>query len=130
MDQSKVIKFRAWSKNLAIPGSNEFMEYSDQMGGLKKFFSVYPKSGVVLNGAAERFIMRFSGLINNYGEEIYEGDILRHPEGKIADKIVVFEEGCFITKKSFEDDDPCYLFDQLHYHRIGNIYQHKHLMQS
>jgi uncharacterized phage protein (TIGR01671 family) len=133
------IKFRCWNINLAVPGSNEFMEYSDKIG-IRKFFDSYPKAGVVLNGGAERVIMQFSGLRDKYNVAIYEGDLmaLYDEEGnhKFTYK-VVFEDAKFVLyhiksdygkwgdlSRAFDPD-----FTKYDFHVIGNIYQNPELLK-
>ena len=145
--EQRVIKFRAYSKNLKVPGSNEFMEYSDKMGGLKKFFDSYPKSGRVLNGGAERFIMQYSGLKDKNGKEIYESDLLRYPgdDTHFTAYEVFFHDG-----DENSDYNIGFSIDRTHHQGsicggiipsfkpksviqmevCGNIYEHKHLVKD
>lgn len=127
---SRIIKFRAWSKNIAMPGSNEFMEYSDKIG-LMKFFSIYPKQGVVMNGAAERFIMQFTGLLDKNGKEIYEGDILQYSMPNMeGDGSTTYTELVHFENGSFElDGCPCYVGADIG-EVIGNIHENPELQNE
>ena len=124
---SRELKFRAWDTKVKQP-------MWDHEGCL----SLLLLQGRVLNGTAaeegrehlERFkIMQYTGLKDNNGKEIYEGDILRAikncltKEGETV-KVVNFERGCFMSG----DVDLIISVEGFHPEIIGNIYENPELL--
>ena len=64
------IKFRCYMENLAVPGSNEFMLYSDECKSMSEFWR---QARCSPKGSA-RHIMLCTGEKDYLGREIYVGD--------------------------------------------------------
>lgn len=115
------LKFRAFNNNvLGVPFTLEeistFEVNSDRIG------STWPEDTV---------FMQFTGLLDKNGKEIYEGDIIKFPDG-IA--VVNFNEGSFVLEgvESFYKISIRYNFT---YHIkscevVGNIYENPELLNQ
>lgn len=80
-------------------------------------------------------IMEYTGLKDNNGKEIYEGDILQYlfnEVDEIDQAIVIFDEGAWCSKT--DDHQSEYLFEELqsnafsYIYIIGNIYENPELI--
>ncbi|WP_346234528.1 YopX family protein [Lysinibacillus telephonicus] len=69
----------------------------------------------------------FTGLLDTNGVEIYEGDIVRHATDEGIYK-VIFDDGGFYVENLFEYDFQT--IDEYPLEVIGNIYEHKHLLEE
>jgi hypothetical protein len=76
-------------------------------------------------------IMRFAGMVDKYGRDIFEGDIVK-AEGVGIPLLVMFEKGCFVLKPK-EDVVVSFLLcawkpDQLEV--IGNKWENSELLEK
>ena len=121
----RTIKFRAWD------------ELNQEM--------VYEKTGIFSGGKSSweilklyENVMQFTGLHDNKGKEIFEGDILNYGNyrgssnlnGKACNHIVKWDvdNACFSTKAIYESDTlfPLDSFAEI----IGNIHEHNFLLDE
>ena len=78
--------------------------------------------------------VEYTGLKDNSGVEIYEGDILRPIiiNGIIADGEVIFKDGCFEVQQITNNGLPLYdcLGTRTNFEIIGNIYEDSELVDK
>ena len=115
------IKFRAWDK------TNKRMLSQDEMTGIGNFYYNYGVSPEV----DEYALMQYTGLKDNNGKEIYEGDIVKHKDqfGNIAIGKVVWKAPEFLldfekqNRWSAEEEDTGVEV-------MGNIYENPDLFEK
>ena len=140
------IKFRVWEKNhkkwiddfAMFLTTGELLKYDRKAGGeyetvmrteeaMKELLDYDYKSIEV---------MQYTGLIDRYGKEIYEGDILKSLlDDRWFDWLVSFNEGAFIVQNIGVDG---YLMDEYRLTSsmamdrlvIGNIYENPELLKQ
>ena len=130
---SREIKFRAWITNLSIP----FMAVQGEpdIETLGSFFHHYC-------GSEQEKLMQFTGLKDQKGNDIYEGDIIgdwTDVDGKMEQSklTVYFDEMLgqwMLDNSSKQDKTISYsLFSELQdfeYEIIGNIYENPDLLPT
>jgi hypothetical protein len=67
-------------------------------------------------------IQQFTGLLDRFGVEIYEGDVIDFENGYVS--AIRFEDGCFLL------DDCIFRNDLSHGIIIGNIYENPELLDK
>lgn len=72
-------------------------------------------------------VMQYTGLKDENGTEIYEGDIVRHAADEGVYK-VIFEDGGFYVKNLFEYDFQT--INEYPLEVIGNIYENAELLKG
>jgi phage protein len=139
------IKFRVYLDKMYY--QNEYVEYDTNLAGIDFLnktvtFAAYTDGEEADNLQKYSFdendilykkdlkIMQYTGLKDEYGDEIYEGDILFESFGERYYK-VVFENGSF--RAEFEGDFEEYSFDLIDvvaqgYEVVGNIYENPELI--
>lgn len=141
------IKFRVYLDKMYY--QNEYAEYDTNLAGIDFLnktvtFAAYTDGEEADNLQKYSFdendilykkdlkIMQYTGLKDEYGDEIYEGDILFESFGEKYYK-VVFENGSF--RAEFEGDFEEHSFDLIDVAAqscevVGNIYENSELMEE
>jgi len=140
------IKFRAWDKkskkmrainSIAFHGLGSFdIPTQDiKLINLWGYNIIEEKHIIVQRESRQVELLQFTGLKDNNGTEIYEGDILNG--GFLIDQhihdcigLLVFKNYGFIVEvPGFGDEDLFDWKDAETLEVIGNIYEHKHLLE-
>ena len=112
------IKFKLWHK-----GFKKFFttNYSDQI-------SMMPDGNIFWMGECETdnfIILQYTGLKDENGREIYEGDIVRHATwGDVYE--VIFEDGGFYVLSSYDFQT----INEYPLEVIGNIFENPELLEG
>lgn len=128
------IKYKLWDTE------KEFMlncyELIFVQGGIKASDGCTTQGWVKVNKGFENKIkptliaIEYTGLHDKDGQEIYEGDIVRHPNGNLEK--VIFINGCFQTLSTNHPNANLSLLNSYsHYIEvIGNIYENSELLNQ
>lgn len=119
-DFERVIKFRAWSPTLK-------KMLDDKQSKLTLLNQI--ECGVQL----DCIVMQFTGIINNQGQEIYEGDIIETPFG-IKNKVFWYNHRWCYGNQFNKDGTPITWIEfnarnDKENKVIGNIFQHPDLLK-
>jgi len=114
----KAIKFRAWIRYQKEIKEVYSLDFINKKAYIEMNKSV-PFGYVNFDGCE---LMQFTGLHDNNGKEIYEGDIIK---AKCSRGVIIFEDGCFIIKWIRDKD---FFNNVLSRHAdcitiVGNIYE-------
>ena len=118
------IKFRAWSEEKMYYGHGIFTDQNDKVW-LIVDDNIFPPQAYIKGK-----LMQFTGLLDENGKEIYEGDIVifarptdwnNNPAWEMT-----FFEGSFVGKR----EDKYYLFGNKEVKIIGNIYENPELLTA
>lgn len=137
---SRVIKFRAWDKELKLmmePSYFGIDEYITPEGCVveKETHSGFGFSDMYMVDISDkRILMQFTGLHDKNGVEIYEGDVVQGSHRNQRDDELIFIE------QEVRFHNGCYMFGNWNAHEyfnqhqhievIGNIYEHPHLLED
>jgi uncharacterized phage protein (TIGR01671 family) len=137
---NREIKFRAWMK---------YYEYEEKQVMLTADRLAFDQYDLLVNQLQDRDVfipMQFTGFIDKYGKEIYEGDIVRESiidhmeeEGWFwSYSVVEFEMGCWILKEiGYDYSNYESLMDHIHLYDstdvievCGNVFENPELLSS
>jgi len=125
------IKFRVWHadyKKMELP-EKQLREDIDYWDGVKG--SVLGIINNYLGYSADKVFMQFTGLLDKNGKEIYEGDILQHPDGE---KFTVVYKLNYAAFRAVYSHDCSNLALQIYRKGeavvIGNIYDSPELLKE
>lgn len=145
MEKSRIIKFRAWNKQKNV------MCYEDEDNSAMYLDGWCASDIQVINQTFEsKFVkktyefMQYTGLHDENGKEIYEGDIIEFSYDMfvgnfntfVAKGKVIFEEGAFyveIFENERTTEGEAYLLYSINLDTIeviGNIYENKELLNE
>lgn len=121
------IKFRAYSRSMQkmMPVDLLDMRFPEADGSPR----IVANKSLIADGDAE--LMQFTGLQDEDGRKIYEGDLLRDRVQRFP-TVVAFEDGEFVAKKWNGRTEPIgkYLEDAFGFCKvIGNIYENPELLE-
>ena len=129
---NRVIKFRAWHKAgevMLLDGVDSPLNDCDEIfaPGWDRFYS---ELDFIQRDAV---LMQFTGLTDNNGVEIYEGDVLTGIDG-YGDKVwlnspVIFAKSAFCLDKGARRPRPIYAIDGVSWEVTGNIYENPELLK-
>jgi uncharacterized phage protein (TIGR01671 family) len=139
------IRFRAWYKGSEFPLDNEDLEDYEKPQMIYNVQKLYdgngPDNNPVLGGYDsfgnlidnEEFVLQqFTGLLDNNGKEIYEGDVLRNPvyQGVVEYGRVL--DGCAMAYIGFyiKVDSNTYTNLDGSLEVIGNIFENPELLKN
>jgi uncharacterized phage protein (TIGR01671 family) len=133
-NKQRVIKFRAWNKELKQFDYNPVFSGNDNNSGLKtvyinKIFNCnekpYKNDNVVIE--------QYTGIKDKDKNEIYEGDIIKgilYCEQNHITREIVFDCGSFCIKHLWQNREFCFdAFDLSDCKIIGNIHENKELLK-
>lgn len=118
---SRTIKFRAWVKNkMWKVESLDFGRNGVDLRDVKG-------EGIYLENAKDVVLMQFTGLLDNQGKEIWEGDIIQFEDDSDDLDYVVFRNGEFTL--NIEDENFLISLTK-HYKVIGTLYENPGLLEK
>lgn len=112
---SREIKFRGWY------GENLGMMTPSFNGNIKEIFA-----------EANGVYMQYTGLKDKNGKEIFEGDVIKHPIGILAEVIFSKEFAAFLAKYKLGESYKKDLLEPITVSKceiIGNIYENSELLE-
>jgi len=123
---NRPLKFRVWDKmrlQFIYPENNNQQHFIIDLNG--QFHNLQNGSG-----GNDYVVLEYTGLKDKNGKEIYEGDILEWKGEFIAEVFFEQENAAFVIKS--KKGGGAFMSENyvLNFQIIGNIFEHKHLLEN
>ncbi len=122
------IKFRAWDKEIKKMCQISNIDFAERQARAIRIY----ESG--LGASWENFdvleLMQYTGLKDENGVEIYEGDVVKITDCKYGNKFrgeISFKNGSYVVESNIATH---YRFIDYHIEVIGNIYENPELLET
>ncbi|KKX52469.1 YopX family protein [Brevibacillus borstelensis] len=132
--QGREIKFRIWDKDLKkmrVCGTDIHDSIAFDMDNNAVYYNMQNGCGSLADGTGTYDLMRFTGLRDKNGKEIYEGDIIRVEQWNM-NGIVNFASGMFKVsdpiRTEFNPSLASFMVE-VRCEVIGNIYENPELLE-
>ena len=127
------IKFRAWNtKGIIYSGETDIKFYIEAKTGKPKTLERFPDGQFDLMGV-NWLIMQYTGLKDKNGVEIYEGDIIKHPD-YYRNTPVIFDDWYSRFACQADEDDESIELNKYTIKAavkvLGNIYENPELLKE